>query len=148
MFSYQQSNSIENDVINKDQTTTYYMGVLAFNRSLTAQKMNLSASLMGNYGVIPNIKLLTIAPSFNISKSLLEDKMNLSANVSLSGVWSNGSNTNTILTLQSNTSYRLLEKHQLSLQLSWVDSKQNAVGQGLSEAFSEFTGGVTYGLNF
>jgi len=148
MFSYQQSNSIENDVINKDQTTSYYMGLLAFNKSLAAQKMNLSASIMGNYGIIPNIRLLTIAPSFNISKSLLEDKMNLSGNVSLSGVWSNGKNTNTILTLQSNTSYRLFEKHQLSVQLSWVDSKQNAVGTGMSEAFSEFTGGLTYGLNF
>ncbi len=148
MFSYQQSNSIENDIINKDQTTTYYMGILAFNRSIPELKLNLSASLMANYGLIPNINLLTVAPSFNISKSMLEDKLNLTTSTSFSSVWTNGNNSNRIFTIQANAGYRLLKKHQVSLQMNWVDNKQNGGQSGVGEAFSEFTGGVTYGLNF
>jgi len=147
IFSYQQANSIENEVINKTQSTANYMGSLSHLYTIQAANLNINSSFLINYGQIPNLNLLTYAPSICISKKVWKEKVNLSTSVSFSNVRNNGVTTHKILNFQTNAGMVFLEKHRLNLSFSVVNNHSEIIAQGYKQ-FREFNGNMSYSWNF
>lgn len=146
-LSYQKANAIENDVVQRDQSTVYYLGNLSYSLGLTASQFNLGASLLVNYGIIPNIDLLTISPSITCSKSFWDNKLKLGSTLVFSHVQSNGQLSNQVLNLRANAMYQFWKKHQLALDISWLNN-QSLITSGNNSTFNESMGSLQYHFKF
>lgn len=147
MVSYQQANSIENDMVNHNQTTTYYLATLSHVYGTQKSGLTINSSVMVNYGKIPDIELLTYSPGISISKKVLKEKLNLSGSLVYSSVLTNKSPTNQIMTMRLNGSIKLWENHNLNICLSYLNNKSKTFTNGYG-AFQEINGSISYGWNF
>lgn len=147
LFSFSRSNSIENDEVRADQLTSNYLANLMHTYVFMDSKLTLSTSLMANYNNIPLLNILSLSPSFSLSKPFLEDKMKLTAATSFVNIATNGKFTNSIWSLQSNLQYTILKKHDFGLSISLVNRRVKNESPG-AEGFTEFNGGLTYRWRF
>ncbi len=147
MFSYQQANNIQNEEVLEEQNTKYYTGNLSFSHTSPQSKTTLSASLMGNYGVLSISELLTLAPALTVSKPLLKEKLITSSTLSYTSVYTDQVFTNQIITWRTNFRYQLPKKHQLSLNLNLINRKTKAANSELPE-FTEIRANLAYSWSF
>ena len=146
-FSFQNANSIENDEIKEDQSTTYYLGQLSYVFGLPKKNWNVTTSLLINYGEIPNLNLLTLAPNISMKWKVLDEKMDIGATVNYSTIFTNNIISNKVYAIRLNTGYKLFEKHSLNASLNYT---KNAVSNQpyVYSDFSEFTGTLSYHWKF
>jgi hypothetical protein len=148
MFSYQNANSIENDEVQVDQQTTFYLSNLAYTHSFQESGLSLSSSLMGNWGIVPNLETFTFAPGVSASKPFFDKQLNCSSSLSYSSVFTNGAFSNGIFSLSANAGYTLMKKHSLSLNLNLINRSSKSGNAGTAVAFTEFRGGLSYQYSF
>ena len=147
LLAYQQANSIQNDQVQLDQVTTYYLGSLSHNYSIPSSRFNINSAVMVNYGIIPSINLLTISPSLSAGKSYFEQKLRLNTTLAYSTIWTNGTKSNQILSVRANVSYQIWKKHRINLDLSFVNNKTENLPMMIS-SFYETMGRLRYNFSF
>ncbi|KAA3630548.1 MAG: hypothetical protein DWQ02_17935, partial [Bacteroidetes bacterium] len=145
--SYQQSNSIENEVINKDQLTNFLMGNISYVFSNRESGLNLNASFLINQMTTSQLKTMTLAPGFSITKKVLNDSGNIGLTISYSDVFLNSKHGSRIFNLRINGSIKVYQKHNVKMGIGLV---KNWSSSPLSNyhSFQEFTGTVGYGWSF
>ncbi len=147
MLAYQNANSIENEKVRQDQTSSYIFGNLNHSYSNSETGWNSNASLLINYGTVPQWNMLTIAPGFTLSKKVLKDKGNISAALTYSTIRINGSPGNRLFNLRLTGSTKIMERHQLNINFSFVNNNGKTEINGY-RAFREISGTVGYSWNF
>jgi hypothetical protein len=147
MLAYQNASSIENEVIRQDQINSYLFGNLNHTYSNAEKGWNSTASLLINYGMVPQLTMLTIAPSFTLGKKVLKDKGNISSSLTYSTIWTNGSPGNRLFNLRLSGSTKIMERHQLTINFSFVNNNSKTEINGYS-AFREMSGTLGYNWNF
>lgn len=146
-FSYQNANSIENDEVQDDQTTTYYLGQLSYLYGLPQKNWDITTSLLVNYGQIPNIELLTLAPNITMKWKLLQEKMDLSTNFSYSTILTNSLISNKVFAARINIGYQILKQHQLNFSFNYTNNQTPNTYYNYPQ-FSELSGTIMYNWRF
>lgn len=147
MGSYQQSNSIENEMVNKDQLTNFMMGNVSYVFSNRDKGLNINASFLINQMATSQLKSMTLAPGFSITKKVLNDSGNIGLTASYSDVFLNNSRGNSIFNLRFNGSIKVYKKHNVNIGLGWVRNRSTTIINGY-DSFQEFTGNIGYGWSF
>ncbi len=146
IFAFQNSNTIENETVDPNQSNTSYMANLMHTYLFTESKLKLTGAVLANYSELPIAKSLSIAPTFSFGMPLLEEKMNITGGASY--VYVNvidAGQPNHLLTLQSNVQYKFHKKQSTGLVMNYVNKVS---GDGIAPDFQEFTARLTYSFNF
>lgn len=124
--SYQKANTIENDMVLKDQLSTYVFGSLSHIFSDNANGCTLTSTILFNYGLLPGNMVFTAAPGFTINKKLLNNKGSLTGALTYSHIRTNRLLKNSVLNIRLSGNYRLGEKQQINCQFGWVTNWGNS----------------------
>jgi hypothetical protein len=147
MLSYQNANSIENEVVLQNRESSYIFGNLNHSYSNSDNGWTSNASLLINYGKVPQLNMFTLAPAFTLSKKVLQNKVNISSSVTYSNIWINGAPGNRIFNLRISGSTKVREKHHLNINFSFVNNTSKTAINGY-DAFREINGSLGYSWNF
>lgn len=147
LLSYQNANSIENDVVIESQVVSTYTANLTHSYTFVDPKLVLSASFLAHYSKIPNISIFSLAPTLAASKAFLDNQLKLTLSNSYVIANTNGINSNNIITSQLSAKYQFFKKHSLDLSASIVN--QNVKSElAATPNFTEMRGKLTYGFTF
>lgn len=147
MVSYQAANSIENDEVQEDQNTANLMTNLTYTHTFTTSKLILTGALLANRSAVPNVNIWSLSPTLSVGKPFFEEQLKLTSSLSYVAIAQNGDFNNNVFTFQTAIQYTLLEKHQFSLNTALINRSVQSAINGI-EAFTEFTGGMTYAWSF
>ncbi len=147
MGSYQQNNSIENDLVNLDKLTSLLMGNISYVYTDTENGLNINTSILINHMGTGQLKTMTLAPGLSIHKKVWNDSGNIGLIFSYSDVFLNGRNGSKIFNLQLNGSFKVWEKHNLNLSFGLLRNNSSATVNGYN-SFMEMTGNIGYGWSF
>ena len=143
MLGYQKSNSIEDDIVLRDKDNTNLVGNISHSYIIKDKKFALTSSFSVNQSSLSGSNIRSIAPTVSVNKPLFKEnvKSNLSLTyVSLSDA---GIKINDLVTLRSNFSFSLFEKHSFSINIGGI--YRNAVNTPTAKPqFFETTGGMGY----
>ncbi len=145
-FSFQHSNTIQNEEVDNTQTNTNVMGMLTHTYIFTESKIRLMGSVLGNYNILPTATSLSLAPTFSFGIPLLEEKMNITGGTSY--VYVDVKETQEIdhlLNMNTDVKYQFHKKHSVGLNMNYVNKIS---GSTITPSFQEFTGRLNYNWNF
>ncbi len=147
LFSFQRANTIQDEVIDFDQQSTFYMGMLSHTYLLPDADFSLTSSCLVNTNQNNLSDLVTVGPSINLSKSFMDKKLSLNLTTSYSLVYVNGSRTNSVLSLQLGSAWQLSKKQSIQLRASQVFTNTQT-GAIDNRVFQESIIGLNYGYRF
>ncbi len=146
VLMYQEANNIENDEINQEQQSQYWLAQLAHQYQNVGSKIGFTSALQVNYGRLPQLESLTIGPSIGVNASLLKGKLEPNSTLSLTANAMDGSWVGNILTWQNRISYLPHPDHRFSLISAFAQRSVQKSAQ--ANAFSEWIMRLEYGWGF
>lgn len=148
LFSFNQANSIENDEVQTDQTTTNYLGNLAHAYNFTESKLAITSAITANWGLVNQLDILSFSPTIGLSKPFLDEQLNTSTSFSFVSVYTNQVYSNSIINWQTQINYTFLKKHTVALSMALIKQKvkNNPMVENLN--FTEVTGRLNYKWSF
>lgn len=139
MITYSQSRSIENDVVQDNQTNDNLMAHFSLNKKIK-DSWSLSGSVLLNRNNNPLTNLLTIAPVIGVQKSFKERKISLRSNISLVNAYFNGRYQRRILQPRLGLDYKINNKNTLSFSSSMTAQfYMNDVSKNFTELTSRMS---------
>ncbi len=143
MLSYQNANSIIEDVISEDQTSNFWYGSMIY-RAAQKETFGWGASLSVNRSTFSNITSTFITPSFLADKSFLNEKLKTDARVSVNYI-SQVDDAKVLLNFGLGAQYEINKDNTLRLSSNIIQQFGSSdIGKRFFEAYIN----VTYGYKF
>jgi len=140
----QRANNIINDTIDANSVSRFMMTTLVFAGG-TPSGWRYNAGLSYNRTELVSFNSTLFTPTASISRSFLNNQLNVGARSSLSWAVQNGEDNSQILNLGLNASYKLQNAHRITLNTSMLN---RAGSDQENKNFTEFFGQLSYGFNF
>jgi hypothetical protein len=140
MITNTQSKSIENDVVQDNQTNDNLMAHLSLNKQIK-DSWGLSGSFLLNRNNNPLTNLLTIAPVIGVQKSFQERNISVRSSISLVNVYFNGRYQRRILQPRIGLDYKINNKNSLSV---YALMTSQFYSNGNTRDFSELSSRVSW----
>ncbi len=127
---------------------TFYLLSGNYSLSLIPQRVNGSVAFNYNRSTTADVISETIGPSVSLSKSLLENKMNLSGSISWNQSRTNGVSQGSVTSLRLGGRYILKEKHNINLNIAAVNRLVPGSDSAAGSDFTELTATLGYVYSF
>jgi hypothetical protein len=118
----------------------------AYSYSLVPVSLTVSAAMNANVNKMQDLTTSTLGPTVAANKMLFNKKLRISLACSYNRAYSNGLAQNRVLSLRSNSSYRLGKRHNFSLGLTYMNRKTGM--QDNPRTLSELIGTLGYSMSF
>ena len=148
MFTFNQSNSVENDTVQADQFSTNYTAGITHTYLFNSLKLAVSSAMLSNWNILPDQRLFSLSPTVSIKKSFLEDKLNATSAFSYVINYKNNNYAFSNINLQAGLEFTFKDKHQIGLRLSLVNQKNVGKIEADNANFIETSGQLTYSWKF
>lgn len=112
------------------------------------QKINGSVSFNYNRNNTADIVTETLGPSVSLSRSLLENKMNVSGSLSWNQSRTNGDSQGSVTSIRIGGRYTMREKHNFNLNLTTVNRSTPDTESSTATDFTEITATLGYSYSF
>ncbi|MEM9337884.1 MAG: hypothetical protein AAGA66_04095 [Bacteroidota bacterium] len=135
---------------NLEQPTgsTFYLFSGNYSLGLVPQKMNVSVAANYNKNDAPGMVTETIGPSLSASKSLMENKANVSASLSWNQSRTNGISNGSVTSFRIGGRYLLKERHNLNLNVTTVNRSFPENEATVNTDYTELTATLGYSYSF
>jgi len=147
MLNYQQSNTIENDIVNDNQTNSNLMGNLAYSYQFLHSVTTVSGSFLANFNNSAFTDLTSLTPTISLSKGFYDKKLTLSSALSYVYILRDNEYFNSVVHPTFSLSYKLKKKHTLRLHSSYIIRNVNTDLSNASE-FQEMISRLDYRYKF
>ncbi len=145
-FSAQHANSIENEVVQRDQQNSYYMGQVSLMKQIGPRPVTVNGSLLVNGFSNGQGHNMGISPSLSFVIPLKKDKIKWIATYSYLHQKATEFKGSQIFNWQNRLSFKWNKKQQLSIQAGLI---VRASQEGVTPAsFVESRGRVSFGWHF
>ncbi len=136
----------QRDVVQNSGSRFYNLNT-SYVISWTALQLSSSFAYNLNRNESQMMDLTTHGPSVSVNKTMMERKLRLTFTSAYNTSVSSGTSQFRIFTIRSNAGYTIQKKHQFNLGLAAIN---RAGGSGIegTNAFTEFTGTLTYNYSF
>ncbi|MFZ5973069.1 MAG: hypothetical protein ACOYXA_15890 [Bacteroidota bacterium] len=136
----------QSDVVQNSGSRFYNLNT-SYVISWVALQLNSSLAYNLNRNESQVMDVTTHGPSVSVSKTMMERKLRLAFSSAYNTSVASGESQFRILTLRSNAGYTIQKKHQFNLGLAAVNRAGGSGSEG-TDAFTEFTGTLTYNYSF
>lgn len=145
VLSYQQANSIVDDVIQDDAKSQFFNGSLMYSKTQSLQDLRFTAALNYNQTELSMLNNSTISPTIGITKGFYERKLQTTFRSTYNLISSQNRGNSNVLNLTLGATYLYQEDHSFSFSTSFI----NRTGGGQEfPSFSEWYGRLAYGYRF
>ncbi len=144
-MSYQEASEEQGDVpVNAG--TRFYNFNTGYSYSMVPVSLTLVAAFNAGINTSPDLKTNTYGPTFSISKLMFEKKLRNTLSTAYNKTYNNGYAVNRILSLRGNSSLRIKKRHNINLNITYMNRKLNRT-DGPDHA-NEFIATLGYSVGF
>lgn len=145
ILSQQQANSIVEDEIQEDISSSFYNGSLIYTRTIKDQDMQYNASLNINNSDFNALNTLTFSPTLGLRKQFLNRQLQTDLRTTFNAIFQNGTARNQVWNFSIGADYRFLLDHSIGLNTVFLHRTASTNDAG---SFSEIYGRILYGYRF
>jgi len=128
------------------QKSDFLNSNISYSHCLVPLKLSVTGAFNTSFNKMDSMKSLTVGPNISISKMFLKKTLRSTISVSENKSYTNGKNINSAFTARFSSSYVIMKKHNLNLNLVWA--LRHSHNGTISNKFNEFTGTMSYVYNF
>lgn len=143
-INHQKSSEKQNGLDTLGASTFYNFSAM-YGYTLVSAGFTASVSFNSSLSQMPEIKSTTLGPSLSLNKLWFGKKLKSTLSIAYNKTYSNGEAVNRILNIRAGSGYRFGKRHNISLNLTYMNRKRMTSEKRTN---GEFIGALLYGLNF
>lgn len=143
-LNYQKSSEQQNGIDSLGASRFYNLSTM-YGYTIVPASFTATLSFNASFSDMPDIRNSTYGPSLSLNKMMLDKKLRNTLSFSYNRTYTNGDAMNRILNIRAGSGYRIGKRHNLSLNLTYMNRKRI---EGEHRAINEFIGGLIYTMSF
>lgn len=143
-LNHQKSSERQNNLDTLGASTFYNISAF-YGYTYVPSSFTATVSFNTSLSNMPEISNTILGPSISLNKLWLDKKLKTTLTASYNKSYNNGEAVNTIMNMRVGAGYRIGKRHNLSLNMTFLNRKKNTYKNG---SIREFIGALLYSMNF